>query len=206
MDENYASGLFGNGNARSFNVVDDPSAASAQSVFSYLNGRVAGLQINNAYSFRPSASRRGSRVALFLDEMSTDAERLSSTPMSDVAYIKVFDPPFFGASGGGGGAIAVYTRKGNDTKGSSLGLEFTLLPGYSPVKEFYSPNYAEKQMSFSQPDFRRTLYWKPNIISDGVHKKIRISFYNNDISHTLQLVLEGITGDGRLIHVSKLLK
>ncbi len=207
MDENYTSGLFGNGNARSFNVADDPAAASSQSVFSYLNGRVAGLQINNAYSFRPSVLSRGSRVALFLDEMHTDAERLSTTPMSDVAYIKVFSPPFIGASGGGaGGAIAVYTRKGNDTKGSFLGLEFTLLPGYTPVKEFYSPNYAEKQMNFSQPDFRRTLFWKPNIVADGVHKKIKISFYNNDISHTLQLVMEGMSSDGRLIHVSKLLK
>jgi len=207
MDENYTSGLFGNGDAISFNVVDDPAAATSQSVFSYLSGRVAGLQINNAYSFRPSVSRRGSHVALFLDEMHTNAERLSTIPMSDVAYIKVFSPPFIGAFGGGaGGAIAVYMRKGNDTKGSLFGLEFTLLPGYTPVKEFYSPNYAEKQMNFSQPDLRRTLYWKPNIIADGVHKKISVSFYNNDISHTLQLVLEGMTADGRLIHVNKLLK
>ena len=37
--------------------------------------------------------------------------------MNDVAYIKVFRPPFIGAIGGGaGGAIAIYSRKGGDVQ------------------------------------------------------------------------------------------
>ena len=42
-----------------------------------------------------------------------DLSYLSSVNMDDVAYIKVFRPPFIGAVGGGaGGAIAIYSRKG----------------------------------------------------------------------------------------------
>lgn len=208
MDEKYArSSMFQGGQSRNFNVVDDPFGYSSPSAFVYLQTKVAGLQIDNAFSQMPIATRRRNPVALFLDEMQVDATTLAGISMSSVAYIKVFDPPFFGATGGGpGGAIAVYTRKGDDTKGVFVGLDYTLLPGYTPIKEFYSPNYAEKQINFSQTDLRRTLYWQPNLQYNGNGKKITISFYNNDISSTLQLVLEGMTQEGKLIHFSKLLK
>jgi len=207
MNERYTSGLFSDGQSRDFNIADDPIAGTFLSAFAYLQGRVAGLQINNAYGGNATATWRRSTVSLFLDEVPVDATTLSDLPMSNVAYIKVFNPPFFGAPGGGaGGAIAVYTRRGDDTKTMSIGLDYTLLPGYSPVKEFYSPDYAKPKGDFSQGDLRRTLYWAPNIQTNAVNKKVKVSFYNNDISHTLQIVLEGITQDGRIIHVSKLLK
>ncbi|MEO8172791.1 MAG: hypothetical protein ABI581_06895 [Sediminibacterium sp.] len=209
IDEKYAQGLFsGNGNAKSFNIVDDPVANSFSSALHYLQSRVAGLQINNATSFNPSATWRGSGVSFYVNEMKVDAATLAATSMADIAYIKVFPPIFMGTGGGGGGgAIAVYTMKGGDyNKNISPGLNFILLPGYTPMKEFYSPNYAEKQISFSQPDRRRTLYWQPNIFTDATNKKIRISFYNNDLGHSLRLVLEGMSADGRLIHITKFLK
>ena len=55
--------------------------------------------------------------AIYLDEMPADADMISSIPVSDVAYIKVIRPPFMGGSGGGSnGAIAIYTRRGDDAK------------------------------------------------------------------------------------------
>ena len=54
------------------------------------------------------------RPALFLDEVRVDASLLSSISINDVALIKVFRPPFFGALGGGSGAIAVYTKEGDE--------------------------------------------------------------------------------------------
>ena len=207
MRDRYTSGLFQGSDPYQFNVADDRLAYSLPSAFEYLLGKVAGLKIDNAYSPSVRASWRGNSVALFLDEFPTSAIVLSSVSMSNVAYIQVFRPPFIGAIGGGpGGAIAVYTRKGDDNRSIFTGLDFTLIPGYTPVKEFYSPDYGEKQENFSRKDLRRTVYWKPNILSDGVNKKITISFYNNDISHTLLLVLEGVSQDGKLIHVSHLLK
>ena len=207
LNERYSTGLFQDGNAYQFNMIDDKLATANPSIFVYLERKVGGLQIRDAYGINPTAIWRGSGVSFFLDEFPVDASRLAIIPIIEIAYVKVFHPPFFGAmGGGGGGAIAVYTKKGDDSKRMVQGLDYTLLPGYTPVKEFYSPNYAEKQPNFPQKDLRRTIYWKPNILSDGVNKKITISFYNNDISHTLQLVLEGVSQDGRLIHVSRLLK
>lgn len=207
MNERYTSGLFGTGESRDFLVADDPSGVSYPSVFSYLQGRVAGLQISNPYSPNPAVTWRRSNVSLFLDEMPVDASALASISMSGVAYVKVFPPPFFGAAGGGpGGAIAVYMRKGNDTKTQFTGLDYTSLPGYTPVKEFYSPDYSVPQVNFSQADLRRTLLWKPNLSYSGDGRTIEVAFYNNDISHTLQLVLEGMTQEGRLIRVSKTLQ
>lgn len=208
MDEKYTrSGLFQGGLSRDFNIVDDQTAFASPSAFAYLQSRVAGLQINNAYSTNPSATWRRQPVSYFLDEIATDASMLASISMSNVAYIKVFDPPFFGAIGGGaGGAIAVYTRRGDDTKTMSVGMNYTLLPGYTPIREFYAPNYAEKQINFTQTDLRRTLHWIPNLLYDGKGKQLVFSFYNNDISKTLQVVVQGITQDGKLIYLSKLLQ
>ncbi len=208
MDEKYTrSAFFQGGNAKTFNLVDDITSASSPSVFSYLQSRVAGLQITNAFSQNPSATRRGSPVAFFMNEMSVDAAMLSSLSMAEIAYVKVFDPPFFAAVGGGaGGAIAVYTRVGNDDKIVEKGLDYTTLPGYSPIKQFYSPDYSDKGIRSSQPDFRRTLYWQPNLSYTGDGKKINFSFYNNDISRNLRVTIEGMTQEGKLIHISKLLQ
>jgi len=59
LDETYTSGLFAGGDSRQFDVTNDAFAASAPDVFSYLQGRVAGLQINNTDA-EVSLSWRGS--------------------------------------------------------------------------------------------------------------------------------------------------
>ncbi len=217
LEDTYIQGgLFrGGGNARSFNVTDDPTGGLSPTILSYLQGRIPGLQIRNIASADPLIIWRGNntsltangqnKVAFYLNEMQVDAATIMSIQMPNVAYIKTFPPPFMGPAGSGaGGGIAVYTKKGVSVGATETGIDFTLLPGYSPTREFYSPNYAETQMNFSKPDLRRTLFWKPNILMDGTNKKIAFSFYNNDISHSFRIVLEGMTADGRLIHVNKL--
>lgn len=207
MDETYTNGLFRGSDAVSFDIINDPRGISSVSVFDYLQSRVAGLQINGALTPTPSAVWRGAPVGLFLNEMNIDAQFLSSIPMSDVAYIKVFRPPFIGGVGGGaGGAIVVYTRKGNEGGANFKGLDNTIVVGYTPVKEFYEPDYASPDQSYQKTDTRRTLYWKPNIITDGTVQKINISFYNNDISRKIRVVLEGVNSEGQFISVRKLLQ
>jgi hypothetical protein len=187
-------------------MADDQQAGSYSSAFAFLQSRVPGLQISNAYSINPTAQWRGSSVSFFLDEFPVDASSLSSITLNNIAYIKVFQPPFFGASGGGaGGAIAVYTKKGGDSKTFSQGLDYTILPGYTPVKQFYSPSYGEQQLTFGETDLRQTIYWNPYIQTDEKNRKVKISFYNNDISHSIHVILEGMSLDGQLVHVSRLL-
>jgi hypothetical protein len=183
MDEKYASGLFSGGDARTFDVANDPFANSGFTVFQYLQGKVAGLQINTSNPGSPSLSWRGSSPVLYLDEMPADGQLLSSINMSDVAYIKVFSP---GATGGisnsGGGAIAVYTKKGGDVTSKGKGLDFIQVTGYAPFRQFYSPDYATPSSLEGLDDLRTTLYWNPYILLNKGNRRFKFQFYNSDIT------------------------
>jgi hypothetical protein len=197
LDKLYASGMFTGSNARIFAVEDDPVAQSAFSVLDYLRGRVPGLQISVDGASGGSISRRGSATSVFVNEMATDISFLQSTPMSDVAMIKVFDPPFFGAAGGGpGGAVAVYTKKGVASNANVQGLNTATLHGYSKIKEFYVPNYDVENIA--GPDFRTTLYWNPFVLMDAKNKRLTIPVFNNDNGNKIRVIIEGLNEAGQL--------
>lgn len=209
VEDRYTSGLFKGGDGYSFDLTNDVTAAGSMSLFNYLQGRVPGLMINNAMSSNPSLTWRGGSPDLFLNEMRSDPQNLSSISMSDIAYIKVFRPPFMGAIGGGGsGAIAVYTKRGGESRNDDfVGLNKVTVTGYSPVKEFYSPNFAEKNNPLHDfDDLRTTLYWEPYIFLDKERKKTAISFYNNDISKKLRIVIEGVNENGKLTRVESFIE
>ena len=210
MDEKYARGLFAGGDAVSFDMVNDPFAQSAQNIFQFLQGRVAGLQVNMSGPNGPTLTWRQSNTSLFLDEMPVDANMIQNIPVSDIAYVKAFRPPFFGASGGGaGGAIAIYTRKGNDAKPNTSvpgGMEKNQLAGYASLKEFYSPDYSKQSELFEVADVRTTLYWAPYILTDKSARRTTITFYNNDVTKRIKIILEGMNEEGRLTRVEKLIE
>lgn len=207
MEDRYTSGLFQGGNARSFNLADDPTVNAYQDIIQFLQGKVAGLQISGGNG-NYSVSRRGGSPAFFLDEMPADMDLLTTIPVSDVALVKVFDPPFMGAAlGGSGGAIAVYTRKGSEVaKSNTPGLAKGTLTGYSMPREFYSPNYANYDPLHEVEDVRSTLYWNPYVLTDKATRRIRIEFYNNDVSNSLRIVVEGMNAEGRLTRVEQVIR
>ncbi len=61
----------------------------------------------------------------------------------------------------------------NDRKGERN----TLVQGYTKYVDFYSPDYEDLVMP-DEKDFRRTLYWNPNIKTDA-GGKAKAVFYNN---------------------------
>jgi hypothetical protein len=203
MEEKYVSGLFA-GDAKSFDLVNDPLASGYMDIFQYLQGKVAGLAINTGGG-TPSLSWRGGTPALYLNDMQTDASMLSGTPVSDIAYVKIFRPGESIASGGGGGVISIYTRKGGDAQPNpnTRGLSYVQMTGYSAIRQFYSPDYATVSNGDSFEDVRSTLYWNPFIFLDKNRKRLRLQFYNNDITKRYRLVMEGINAEGKLFHVEK---
>ena len=206
MDEKYTSGMFSGGDAIQFDLLNDPTAASSYNIFNYLQGKVAGLQINTT-STPPSLQWRGSTPLIYLDEMPADADMISNISVSDVAYVKVLRPPFMGGSGGSGGAIAIYTRRGNDRKVEpGKGLANNMVSGYNTIRQFYSPNYQTLSEENEKKDFRTTLYWNPEVVTTPGHNKVVLSFYNNDISGSFRVVIEGMTKDGRLAHVEQVME
>jgi len=207
MDEQYTSGMFSGGiQAHVFNVEDDPFAQSSMNVFNYISGKIAGMQVSMAGG-TPSVTWRGGTPAFFLDEMMMDAAGLQGVSMSDVAMIKVFNPPFLGAAGGGGanGAIAVYTKKGSSALASVKGLDVARIMGYSPLREFYSPDYSKYDpATATDADYRTTLYWNPYVFTNKQNRRILLTFYNNDITSRIRVVVEGINTEGKLTRIEKI--
>ena len=211
-DEKYTSGAFSFESRYRADIVNDPTAYTYIDIFSYLRGRVPGLEITMndqgvASSGMYNVLLRGESPFIYLNEMTVDLEAISHIPMSDIAYVKIFNTPFIAASGGGfGGAIAVYTKKGDEKKEAfSTVDEKKLLTGYTRYLEFYSPNYSDSVKSFL-PDARTTLYWNPYVLTNSKSHKVQLEFYNNDISKRLRVVLEGINAEGKLAHIEKIIE
>jgi hypothetical protein len=204
LDQKYTSGMF-QGSARAqFDLINTPPNSS-EPILAYLQGQVAGLTISNPYG-NASVTWRGSATSFYLNEFRVDIDQLSGVSINDIAYIKVFSPPFMGGFGGAGGAIIVYTKKGGDITNTARGMSFIKVPGYAPMQEFYSPNYAELQQVYSTPDLRTTIYWNASMITDSKNQKLKFSFNNNDYSHSFRIVMEGMDSEGKLVHFSKLLQ
>lgn len=206
MDEKYASGLFSGGDAYQFDLLNDPLAVASQSIFQYLQGKVAGLQITAGNP--PSLSWRNATPTLYLNEMPADISMIADLPVTDIAYVKVIRPPFMGSGGSGdGGAISIYLRRGNDMPSKQgKGLDNNTVTGYTTIKEFYSPNYDMIRAENEKQDTRSTLYWSPEIVTHPGSNKAFITFYNNDVTNAFRVIIEGMSKDGKLTHFEKVLE
>ncbi len=207
MDQKYSSGLFSGGDSYQFDLVNDRTSIASRDIFEYLQSKVAGLQINTS-SNPPTMVWRGGSPQLFLDEVPVDGQFVSSISVSQIAYVKVFRPPFFGASGGGAnGAIAIYTRRGDDAKAEpGKGLSNNTANGYTPIRQFYSPNYSSFSPANEKRDTRTTLYWNPLVNTTPLKNKVKLIFYNNDVSKSFRVIIEGITRDGQLVHLEQIME
>ncbi len=209
LDERYTSALFSRGDAVQFDVLNDPAGKSSLNILTYLQGKVAGLMISQTGGTgnKPSVTWRGGVPEIYVNESQSQIETLSSISLSNIAYIKVFRPPFTGSFGGGSGAIAIYTKTGADiTVPQNKGLPSKLIIGYTPDKEFYSPNYQTFDSRNQEEDVRSTLYWNPMIVTSRENHVIRIPFFNNDITDSFRIIVEGVTTEGKLTHIEKVIE
>ena len=86
----------------------------------------------------------------------------------------------------------------DDTKRTAYRDRFIVLDGYSTSAEFYHPDYSKMKLPVGQKDYRRTLYWNPNLQLDE-NGEANISFYNNSRQTTLSVEVEGQASDGTLL-------
>ncbi|TAF55410.1 MAG: hypothetical protein EAZ62_02415, partial [Sphingobacteriia bacterium] len=144
-------------------------------------------------------------VQIFLNEVPTTAGTLMTIPMTELAYVKAFRPPFMGAAlGAPGGAIAVYTRVGDekDPFYESHRLTSFKLKGFNAVQPYVQPDY-QLAKNRALPDNRLSLFWDPQVVLTAQKPSQRLVFYNNDSSRKFKLVIEGIRQDGALIRLEK---
>lgn len=72
------------------------------------------------------------------------------------------------------------------------GVRKTWVDGYSEPVEFYHPDYS---ILPKDEDYRRTLYWNPEVIPDEAGNA-KVSFYNNSRCRRLKITAETISPDG----------
>ena len=72
-----------------------------------------------------------------------------------------------------------------------------VLPGYSAPEDFYQPDYSQKPLP-EVKDYRRTLYWNPDLkLDDSGRAEFR--FYGNGRQTHLAVTAEGMASDGTLL-------
>src|SRR5574344_508268 len=71
------------------------------------------------------------------------------------------------------------------------------LPGFFDAADYYSPDYSKSPLP-DKKDYRRTLYWNPNVKTDA-NGNYTATFYNNGRKTELKCSAEGVTPDGKII-------
>ncbi len=137
-------------------------------------------------------------------------EMLNPREIESIEVSKFGGGATFGARGGNG-VIAIHTRNKTSTalnpgigsydKGMLKPYKST---GFSVSKKFKSPDYSDPNKNAIIRDHRSTIYWNPSLSSDS-DKPLEISFFAADDATRYQIVVEGITSEGKPVRGEKIL-
>ena len=81
-----------------------------------------------------------------------------------------------------------------ERKARAKGTRQTTFRGFSEAVEFYSPSYPDGPIP-GDKDFRRTLYWNPEVQTDR-QGRAQLRFYNNGTLTRPEVSVEGLTPEG----------
>jgi hypothetical protein len=214
LNKRYTSGLFSSmGNVTVLDLVNE-SPHGGQNIFQYLQGRVAGLRVDwrggSNYSLTTSRamSMTGGMipVQIFLNELEVDVSALLGISIKDIALVKYFPAGTNTMVGFGiSGKLAIYTKKIEDYTPAELGqYNFFYVEGYTPAKEFTSPDYSKGV--YTNEDKRQTLYWNPDMYITSDTREVKVRFYNSDNATKFKVVIQGYTYDGRFIDFERIIE
>ena len=155
---------------------------------------------------RKTVSIRGGGQPLFVVDgiLALEWNPLEILNVEEVETIDIFKGPSAAVFGmrGVNGAISITLKRGNS---SSIVNEInanisTLIPtGYQKPVEFYAPRYdTTVQENHTVPDYRTTIYWKPDILISDEGKAF-FEFYTSDFQTSYSVVIEGVASDGKII-------
>jgi len=206
VNEKYTTGAFRSEGKYSLDNVTKPTPNKTINPIDYSLNNIRTLEMQKGILVNQKTMSLSSGtkwpVALFLNEAPADLGQLRNYRMDEIALIKFYEPGFVGAgSGGPGGALAIYTRNSNNDNSKAVKMDYVTANGFSVIKEFYVPQYEGTKSTAK--DARSTLYWNGAIYLDGSGAKKMIRFANNDTSKKLRVTVEGITSEGKFIHIQK---
>ena len=114
LNDTYCSGLFKSTDGTILDLVSNPAAGAYMNILDWLQGRVAGLQVFITRNGTKIPYIRSQQTSVFVDEIPVSPGYLESLSSNDIAMIKVIKTPFMGSFNGSGGAIAIYTIRGDE--------------------------------------------------------------------------------------------
>lgn len=206
LNDKLSSGMFRSMNEQVFDLVNEnQDAQSSQNILQWLQGRVAGLtfQMDSSGNYVPYM--RGGQAKLYMDEVPMDASMINSTPVSNIAMVKVIK-----GSGLLGNAVAIYTRRG-DTQPATPAVKDPFMDntatilGYDKVAEFYNPDYSKEAYKTIPSDTRDVLYWNPDLKAQDKAPSA-IQFYNNDTPTNYQVIIIGFDKDDKPLYYNGKIK
>ena len=199
-----------------FTLMVTPEEWVFQNVFQLLRGRFPGVTVSgDVFSINPppTVTIRGgapggsqNRGALFLlDGMPVQTSMAAVIMVPDIERIDLLrsmsKAMIFGPDGAGG-VINIFTRRGNPqaetiSKTPQIDRNATLnKTGFAPVRQFYTPPKYIENVGPRIPDFRSTIYWNPNIVTDNNGKAV-VEFPLTDGKTQVEVRLEGLSVDGK---------
>jgi hypothetical protein len=170
------------------------------SIYDAIDGKIAGLRKEFTASGDEVFIYRMYPVSIYLDGSPVDYNLLktfSSSTFDKVEFLRY--APFAGINKPGG-ALFFYTKRGvkfENMPTDAIGMKSSRIIGYSVFRKFYSPEYETREPKGTKNDSRSTLYWNP-IVRTDLNGLAQVSFFNSDETGTMQVVVEGITSEGKL--------
>jgi hypothetical protein len=141
--------------------------------------------------------RRYTDAEFFLDGAPVTHEFIASLPVNGFDKVEVLK--FSPLVKGGAPGVFFYLKRGAPqyVPDDVFGMKSYTIIGYSITRKFFSPQYETPNVSVEKKDFRNTLYWNPIIRTDSTGVA-QVTFYNSDEAGNMQVVVEGMTSDGKL--------
>ena len=166
-------------------------------IFDSMDGQIPGVMLVERSFFI-----RGNQqpALLLLDGVPINGDFLVSMSVRSFDKVEVVKyAPMLGSQGNYG-AIFFYSKRGQHQQminPDALGMKSCEVVGYSVIRKFYAPRYDTQLPTGIKKDFRSTLYWNPLVRTDSLGRA-RVSFFNSDQAGEVQVVVEGVTKDGKL--------
>ena len=94
------------------------------------------------------------------------------------------------------GAVRIYLYCHHKfTTESNKGIRRTYFQGFNQASTFKTEDYS---IIPPMADFRRTIWWQPDIITDA-QGKAKVEFFNNSTCEEMYISVEGMTPDGKVL-------
>ena len=208
VNEKYTTGVFRSPGKVNLDNINQPANDKSLNAVDYIKNRIQQIEIQggNIVNRKNMSLISGQKwaVGVFIDEAPATVLELRLLRADELALVKFYEAGFVGVgSNFPGGALAVYTKDRSNEDVKPDKLSFVEYNGYSISKQFYAPDYNNADQKHPVSDSRTTLYWNPDIYTDGETTSMKLNFFNNDFSKKFKIVIEGFDATGKLIHLEK---